>query len=134
MHFTRVALLLLASSCLFKILDGVAVATQWGVVCSFTFAPLFDTTVYARMRQKHRWSCWQFYIGHILLHIFPLCFAAVTLPRPSLIQSFIAVVIHSSWFAFADVNRLYVHLPDRIWRRLFATAVVAELACAKEIF
>ena len=136
MQFTRLALLMLATSYLMNtpILGGVAIATQWGVVCSFTFAPLLDATVYARMRQKHRWSRRQFYIGHIMLHILPLCVAVLTLPRPNWIQSCTAVLIHSSWFALADVNRLYVHLPHTTWRRLFAVAVLAELACARSFF
>jgi hypothetical protein len=132
MQFTRVALLLLATSCLMNspVLGGVAVATQWGVVASFTCAPVFDPTVYARMRRKHGWSIAYFYVGHILLHLLPLWFAIARLARPTRRQSAIAVGLHGAWFAFADLDRLYVPLRDGVWLRLFAIAVVAELACA----
>lgn len=132
MEYTRIVLLLFAISHLWNLetLRGVAVASQWGVACSFTCAPVFDHYVYMRMRRKHGWSVLFFYAGHLVLHVLPLCFSVAWLPRPTMNESTAAVALHGLWFSVVDLDRVYVPMRDEAWLYLFAVAVAAEIACA----
>ena len=102
----------------------------WGVALSFSAAPLFDPSVYSRMRAKHRWSRTTFWAGNILLHFVPLF--RVESVRPDQDHTQMAAALHIFWYLLVthgslDLSTQYVPLPRWVWMVLMTLAVGTEL-------
>ena len=92
-------------------------------------APVLDASVYARMREKMRWSETQFYVGHLTLHVFPLMCALMFYERPQLQHGIVAAALHGFWFLSTDMDKAYVPMKKEEWHTLILIAFTAEILC-----
>lgn len=133
--FTSVALLLFFCSHLFAWERGSAVCIPvlWGVVASFSTAPLLDPTVYERMRRRQGWTVVEFHVGNLVIHILPLVWTP-PLSRPiGFSDGVAAAVLHLLWgVAASDAGRVlvldevYVPLDPWMWRSCFVVSTITE--------
>ena len=133
MHFTRLVLLLWAFGTYVSSDDVLAVwyACACGVHASFSMAPVLDASVYARMREKMRWSEVEFYVGHLILHVLPLMCALLFYERPQLQHGIVSAALHGFWFLCTDMNKEYVDMKKEEWQTLMLIAFTTEiLVCA----
>ena len=127
--FTKVVMVLHICGARVRWLAPVAASCSLGVLVSFTCAPLFDDTVYRRMRADKGWNSSFFYVGHFLVHVLPAIYGYLCYV-PSKLDAACAVILHVAWFSVADLNRIYVPLPDHVWLKLMWIATLTELAAA----
>ena len=108
-------------------------AAVCGTYVSFTIAPLLDKKIYQRMRTKSGWSVATFYAGHFVLHVAPLIYACLSLPRPQLWHGLSACTLHCFWYAVNDMDELYVPMKRSEWHALMLSAMTAEVLICRPL-
>ena len=97
----------------------------FGSTACFSCAPLFDSTVFERQREKNNLTILVFYTGHIVLHIFPCIF--ILYKFQGAIDTFtctIAFGIKVLWAYLTCgsiyLDTIYVPMEKRVWQKLWA--------------
>lgn len=120
----------------------VALCNALGALVSFSLAPMYDPTVYPRMRQRKGWSIVPFFLGHVLVHIVPTIILYQMLP-PEMNAKHeaggLAALIHVGWGYYVSggtwvFDKYYVTLPAYVWRQLFGIAILVELLSPTVLF
>ena len=131
-QLTYLALFILITGILHDDIFLVSVSKPllWGIVTSFSSAPLFDSTVYHRMRIKNEWSVLTFWVGNLVLHFLPL--VLVSRVTPHWFHCCIAACFHMIWFLVTTrgtfvLDEEYVPLSKRTWILLMCISLVTEL-------
>lgn len=114
-----------------EFLVSVSKPLLWGIVTSFSSAPLFDKTVYHRMRIKNGWSVLTFWVGNLALHFLPLVFVSHICPH--WFHCWVAACFHILWFFVTTkgtfvLDEEYVPLSKRTWIVLTCIALLTELS------
>lgn len=103
----------------------VAVCYMWGNLVSFSCAPLFDRTAYARLRMRHRWTMLEFWSGHVLLHVVPLYYLRWS--KFEWYDGVVAALVHLLWTQRVRLDDVYVPVAPTVWRSLTCIAFVTEV-------
>jgi hypothetical protein len=103
----------------------VAACYMWGNLVSFSCTPLFDETAYSRLRSRRGWTVWQFWGGHIVLHMLPLYYLRELTFR--WYDGVAAAMIHSCWVHRVCLNDVYAPLPVMTWVALVGIAHLTEI-------
>lgn len=136
MNLTCVTLNLSLLSCLLQshLLWSIATCLIWGILISFSMAPVFDVTAYHRMRQKNGWSYMYFHVGNVLLHFVPAMFTVLFPPcEPVLWHGVAAATVHITWtclasgFDISQLGQIYIPLRTVHWIQLSVIGIATEL-------
>ncbi len=112
----------------------IGTCTTFGCLVPFSILPFLDYTGYKRMREKNKWSISFFYMGHFVLHVFPLHFCFLKHHYSYLQYSVLAIFIHMIWSILMSssklfcLNDVYVPLEYKYWIVLHVIAFISELS------
>ena len=119
-NYTELSLTLLWFSLWFKnmYLLTLCKSNTLLILVAFTLVPLFDPTAYERMRQRHRYNLFIFWLGHIILHVAPLMLLYDI--KCTWWDGVRASIMHLTWVSYESrgtflLNHVYVPLRRNVW-------------------